>query len=118
MNVAEKDIVNTRVVLVLPAWDKFKHLTEGMKLLKKYPAGTPLFTSSPPEDGSLRREVTPAGWSVHCWLIDKDTPLPTDSVVSVGVEGLSTAPNPFVKRQKVGCSEFVETDTSPKLGEA
>jgi hypothetical protein len=85
-----------------------------MKLLKEYPAGTPLFTSSPPEDGSLRREVTPAGWSVHCWLIDKDTPLPTDSDVSVGVEGLSTAPNPAVKRQKVGCSELVETDTSPK----
>jgi len=112
----KKDVVNTRAVLVLP-WDKFKHLTKGMKLLKEYPAGTPLFTSSPPDDGSLRREVTPAGWSVHCWLIDKDAPLPTDNVVSVGVEGLYTAPNPAVKRQKVGCSEFVRTDSSPQFGD-
>lgn len=60
-----------KAIIVAPDFDMFTSRLKDYSLLREYPADTPgLFTSSPPEDGSMRNPVISPKFKTQIWLID------------------------------------------------
>ncbi len=64
--------LDTRAVIVLPDWPKFKTLTKELKLIKQLPKGdkhmrtTSTYTYDP-------LDLIPTLWLINFWLLDAST---------------------------------------------
>jgi hypothetical protein len=67
--------LETRVVIVLPDWTKFKALTKELKLIKQLPKGEKVFMRTSPTCTSDPSDLLLSIWPVNFWLIDANTPV-------------------------------------------
>ena len=58
--------METRVVIVLPDWPKFKALTKELKLIKQLPKGEKAFIRASPTGTYVPSELLPYIWLVNC----------------------------------------------------
>ena len=64
-------LTNTKAIIVLHEWPKFKSVTISLKLPEHIPIDTPAITKpSPLRKGHTLVKVP---WSINYWVIDKDT---------------------------------------------
>ena len=67
--------LETRAVIVLPDWPKFKALTKELKLIKPIPKGEKVFMKSSSTGTYVPSDLLPSLWPVNFWLIDASTPV-------------------------------------------
>jgi hypothetical protein len=67
--------LETRGVIVLPDWPKFKALTRELKLIKQLPKGEKVFMRTSPTGTYVPSDLLSSIWLVNFWLIDAHTPV-------------------------------------------
>ena len=67
--------LETRAVIVLPYWPKFKVLTKELKLIKRLPKGEKVFMRTSPTGNYVPSNLLPSIWPVNFWLINANTPV-------------------------------------------
>ena len=67
--------METRAVIVLPDWPKFKALTKELKLIKQIPKGEKVFMKTSSTCTYVPSDLLPSLWPVNFWLIDASTPI-------------------------------------------
>ena len=67
--------LETRAVIVLPDWPKFKALTKELKLIKRIPKGEKVFMRTSPTGTYVPSDLLPSLWPVNFWLIVASTPV-------------------------------------------
>ena len=90
-----KSPLDTKAVIILPYWPKFKAVTKELKLIKQLPKGEEKKEKNPLQEGMRRTSGTPKGekvfmrttptgthttsdiitsaWVINYWLIDANT---------------------------------------------
>ncbi len=67
--------LETRAVVVLPDWPKFKALTKELKLIKRIPKGEKVFIKTSSTGTYVPSDLLPSLWPVNFLLIDASTPV-------------------------------------------
>jgi hypothetical protein len=67
--------LETRAVVVLPDWPKFKTLAKELKLIKQLPKGERVFMRTSPTCTYVPSDLLPSIWPINFWLIDANTPV-------------------------------------------
>ena len=67
--------METRAVIVLPNWPKFKALTKELKLIKQLVKGEKVIMRISPTDSYAPSDLLPSIWPDKFWLIDANTPI-------------------------------------------
>ena len=65
--------LETRAVVVLPDWPKFKTLTKELKLIKQLPKGEKVVMRTSPSGNYVPSDLLPSIWLVNFWLIVANT---------------------------------------------
>jgi hypothetical protein len=65
--------LDTKGVIVLPDWPKFKAITKELKLIKQLPKGERVFMRASPTGAYVPSDLLPSIWPVNFWLIDANT---------------------------------------------
>ena len=67
--------LDTKTVIGLLDWPKFKTITKELKLIKQLPKGESVFMRISPTCTYVPSNLLPSIWHVNFWLIDANTPI-------------------------------------------
>ena len=67
--------METRAVVVLQDWPKFKAISKELKLFIQLPKGEMVFIRTSPTCTYDPRDLIPSIWPINFWLIDASTPI-------------------------------------------
>jgi hypothetical protein len=70
-----KSPLDTKAVIVLPDWPKFKAVTKELKLIKQLPKGEMVFMRTTPSGNYDPPDLIASTWVINFWLIDANTPV-------------------------------------------
>ena len=62
--------MNTKAVIILPDWIKFKAVTKELKLIKRLPKGEKVFMRTTPTCTYKHPDIITSAWVINFWLID------------------------------------------------
>jgi hypothetical protein len=65
--------LDTRAIIVLPDWQKFKAINKELKLIKRLPKGEVVFMRTSPTVTYNPPNLIPSTWPIIFWLIDANT---------------------------------------------
>jgi hypothetical protein len=74
--------LETKAVIVLPDWPKFKALTKELELIKQIPKGEKVFMRTSPTGTYVPSDLLPSLWPVNFWLIDASTPVVSPPLIT------------------------------------
>jgi hypothetical protein len=67
--------LDTKAIIVLPDWPKFKAVTKELKLIKQFSEGEKVFMKTTPTCTCDPFYPIPTAWPIDSWLIDANTPV-------------------------------------------
>jgi len=68
-----KSPLDTKAVVILPNWSKFKAVTKELKLIKRLPKGGKVFMRTSPTCTYEPPDISTSAWVINYWLIDTNT---------------------------------------------
>ncbi len=94
--------LDTRAVIVLPDWPKFKTVTKELKLIKQLPKGERVFMRTTPTGTYDPLDLIPIVWLINFWLIDASTPV-LSPLLNIDASSLKT--NIFTNEEAIKAEE-------------